>query len=292
MAAMRRSAQTFVLLMCLIALTSCMGSAPGLVSLLVVAQAADSYLSSVAILWVTQYERSAGHGNAVLMARETSAEGTYDVWLTVRHMFGGGAGEGYAYHTSAPAIGGAYNSKFFVFVTRATHYTPFVDLSAHPEALPWARVIPGTVLTRVAWEYRDTDGPDYYPRVEFGEVESIRSQDAESSIAYGAFGEPGFSGSLVLAFEDANRDGRASETEFWYVGLHNAQSYQGNVAVRTAWVTYGVPEPGSTTEVPLDVADDVAEWKTVSFSSDLSDARLWEIAGAAIARFSRALTGR
>ncbi len=260
-------------------------------SQLEVKKASESYLGTDTALWVYHYSNNPSYyGNAVLMARETTQKGTFDVWLTVRHMYNGDAAAGWSYSASEyPALSGAYSNKFFVFITEPTRFNPFVSLSAHPDPLPWGDLKQGMILWRVGWGHQNEGGsPKFSPHIDFGDITSLNNPASQFSIAYSASGEFGLSGSLVLYYEDRNKDGVATPDEFWYIGLHNAQNYNGSVGTQTAWATYGYPSPNNSVTVPLKFASHLG-WNVVSLSNKLNKEETWKIIQKALRDFDNTL---
>ena len=253
--------------------------------------AAESYLGTDTALWVYHYGSSYYYGNAVLMARETTQKGTFDAWLTVRHMYHGDTADRWSYYASKyRALSGAYSNKFFVFITEQTAYTPFVSLSAHPNPFPWGDLKQGMVLWRVGWGKQYEGGSTKFsPHIDFGTVTSLNDPSNPNSIAYSASGEFGLSGSIVLYYEDRNKDGIATPDEFWYIGLHDAQSYNnGGVGTPTAWATYGYPETNSLVTVPLQLSR-YSGWSVATFSKELNKEETWGIIQKALQEFDKAI---
>lgn len=207
-------------------------------------EALETYIYSGAILNYSS-EYSSGYGNALLLDSTTSDSGqVYHGWITVRHMY---QGTDYTYEIKVPngdtydILSGGYSERFFLFLTKETTFTPFLEISSQQNVFPWSEVKKGVTLHNVAWE-KGSEG--YYQHFSHGDVIEVFSKADKNSLVYEVdnTNEHGHSGSGVFHYEDLDGDGHATSNEFQYVGLTNTGWRSEEVYLRETGVTYGIPD--------------------------------------------------
>lgn len=177
-------------------------------------EALEAYIDASAVITV-----GSGWGNALLLGTTTTDSGqTFDVWITVRHLY---QGEDYNYEIVDPngythdVLYAGYTERFFVCFTEETNITSFLELSTQG-LLPWNEIEKGKILYNVAWEMNQEE--DFYQHFNHGDVIEVFSSNENNSLTYEVTSEHGYSGSGVFYYEDADGNGRATSSEFWYMG--------------------------------------------------------------------------